>query len=86
MVNVPYDPLLPMIFQGEEISIGIRGFTVGYDIYAPQRSVCFHKYTDDNAEKKETVPLFWEHAGSYDGYVSQLIGLLLMDFESHISI
>lgn len=25
-----------MIFQGEEMSIGIRGFTIGYDYYAPQ--------------------------------------------------
>jgi len=35
VVNVPYDYLQPMIFQGEEMSIGIRGFTIGYDYYAP---------------------------------------------------
>ena len=44
VVNVPYDFYQPMIFQGEEMSIGIRGFTIGYDFYAPERSVCFHHY------------------------------------------
>lgn len=43
-VNVPYDCFQQMIFQGEEMSISIRGFTVGYDFYAPERSVCFHHY------------------------------------------
>ncbi len=33
VVNVPYDFYQPMIFQGEEMSIGIRGFTIGYDFY-----------------------------------------------------
>ena len=27
----------PMIFQGEEMSIGIRGWTIGYDYYAFER-------------------------------------------------
>lgn len=27
----------PMIFQGEEMSIGIRGWTIGYDYYAMER-------------------------------------------------
>lgn len=29
VVRVPYDAYQPMVFQGEEIAIGIRGFTVG---------------------------------------------------------
>ena len=28
-VQVPYDAYQPMVFQGEEIAIGIRGFTYG---------------------------------------------------------
>jgi len=35
VVNVPYDQYLPNVFQGEEISIGLRGFTYGYDYYRP---------------------------------------------------
>ena len=33
VVNIPYDQYQPMIFQGEEMSIGLRGFTTGYDYY-----------------------------------------------------
>jgi hypothetical protein len=60
VVNVPYDLYQPMIFQGEEMSIGIRGFTIGYDYFAPQRSVCFHHYaSQDTSHKRDKVPKFW---------------------------
>ena len=44
IIQVPYDYYLPMIFQGEEPSIGIRAFTYGYDFYAPEYSIVFHYY------------------------------------------
>ena len=44
VATVPYDLYQPMIFQGEEMSIGLRGFTIGYDYFAPEKSVCFHHY------------------------------------------
>lgn len=34
VIQVPYDQYLPMVFQGEEVSIGLRAFTHGYDFYA----------------------------------------------------
>jgi [Skp1-protein]-hydroxyproline N-acetylglucosaminyltransferase len=50
--------------------IGIRGFTVGYDFYAPERSVCFHHYaTGKNAAKRNKVKKFWENGDKYAGYV-----------------
>eukprot|EP00957_Ditylum_brightwellii_P138749 10576520-Ditylum_brightwellii.AAC.1 len=39
------DQYLPMTFQGEEINMGLHGFTCGYDYYASAHSVCFHIYT-----------------------------------------
>ena len=69
VVNVPYDPYQPMIFQGEEMSIGIRGFSIGYDYYAPERSVCFHHYAvGKNAKIRGKVHHFWENE-QYAGYV-----------------
>lgn len=44
VMQVFYDEHLPMVFQGEESSITLRGFTSGYDFYSPSRNVCFHKY------------------------------------------
>mmetsp|Transcript_19571 Transcript_19571/g.24194 ORF Transcript_19571/g.24194 Transcript_19571/m.24194 type:complete len:302 (-) Transcript_19571:127-1032(-) len=68
VVNVPYDQHLPMIFQGEEISIGMRGFTYGYDYYTPEKAICFHWYAHGNhIEKRKKVRLFWEHSDLYRG-------------------
>lgn len=51
-----------MIFQGEEINIAVRAFTIGYDFYAPQRSVCFHHYAvRASKDKRRKVPSFWEN-------------------------
>jgi len=64
VIQVPYDQYLPMIFQGEEISIGLRGFTHGYDYYSPETGVCYHMYAT-NAPDRHKVPLFWEHSRLY---------------------
>mmetsp|Transcript_58372 Transcript_58372/g.69667 ORF Transcript_58372/g.69667 Transcript_58372/m.69667 type:complete len:513 (+) Transcript_58372:320-1858(+) len=81
LVNVPYDFYQPMIFQGEEIGVGIRGFTYGYDFYAPERSICFHAYAvGANAAKRGKVKHFWEHSNMYAGVgigsMKRLIGII----------
>lgn len=68
VIQVPYDQYLPMVFQGEEISMGLRGFTYGYDYYAAERSVCFHMYAiKENEARRKKIPLFWENAHVYSG-------------------
>jgi len=86
IVNVPYDYLQSMIFQGEEMSIGIRGFTVGYDFYAPERSVCFHHYSvGKNAKVRGKVKHFWENGNRYAGTgkkaMKRLLGIVHMNPE-----
>mmetsp|Transcript_17374 Transcript_17374/g.17471 ORF Transcript_17374/g.17471 Transcript_17374/m.17471 type:complete len:613 (-) Transcript_17374:358-2196(-) len=86
VVNVPYDYLQSMIFQGEEMSIGIRGFTVGYDFYAPERSVCFHHYANGkNKKKRNKVKHFWENGKAYEGTgikaMKRLLGIVHMNPE-----
>lgn len=46
VVTTPYDFYQPMIFQGEEMSIGIRGWTIGYDYYAFERVSFFLWHLD----------------------------------------
>ncbi|MFN0263222.1 GlcNAc-transferase family protein [Tepidamorphus sp. 3E244] len=41
--DVPYDPNL--YFHGEEITIAVRAFTHGYDLFCPHRVVLWHEYT-----------------------------------------
>lgn len=41
--EVPHDP--NYYFHGEEISIAVRAFTHGYDLFHPHRVVIWHEYT-----------------------------------------
>jgi hypothetical protein len=51
-----------MAFHGEEISMTVRGFTYGYDFYAPLRNVAFHIYAiRQNRESRENVSKFTEN-------------------------
>lgn len=43
-LNVPYDPFLDNVFDGEETSRGIRFFTHGYDVYTPDKVLVTHDY------------------------------------------
>ena len=47
-VNVPVDPYLDNVFDGEEGSRGIRFFTHGYDVYTPHRVLVTHDYVSRN--------------------------------------
>jgi hypothetical protein len=42
-VEVQHDPL--MYFHGEEISIAVRAYTHGYDLFHPHKVVAWHEYT-----------------------------------------
>lgn len=42
-VEVQHDP--EYFFHGEEISIGVRAFTHGYDLYHTHKIICWHEYT-----------------------------------------
>ena len=42
-VEVPHDP--EYFFHGEEISIAVRAYTHGYDLYHPHRVIAWHEYT-----------------------------------------
>jgi hypothetical protein len=65
VVSVPYDQHLPMLFQGEESGITVRGFTYGYDFYAPERSVAFHIYAIKNNIGRRNRHKFWENGTLY---------------------
>jgi [Skp1-protein]-hydroxyproline N-acetylglucosaminyltransferase len=43
--EVPYDPTLHHLFFGEELSMAVRLFTHGYDMYAPPETVCYHLWS-----------------------------------------
>lgn len=48
--EVPYDP--EYYFHGEEISLAVRSFTWGYDLFHPHKIVAWHEYTRNNRIKQ----------------------------------
>lgn len=50
-LDVPFDPYLDNVFDGEEVLYSARLFTHGYDSYSPSRDPLFHFYTRANAPK-----------------------------------
>ncbi len=49
ITDVPYDPEL--YFHGEEVTMAVRAFTHGYDLYHPHKVVLWHEYTRKNRTK-----------------------------------
>lgn len=44
--EVPYDTMgLQHLFFGEELSMAVRFYTHGYDLYAPEQTVCYHLWS-----------------------------------------
>lgn len=82
LIQVPYDPYAPMLFQGEESSITVRAFTYGYDFYAPARSVCFHIFAIKSNIGRRQRHKFWEHEtlylGALDKSLARIIGITRM--------
>jgi hypothetical protein len=48
--EVPHDP--DYYFHGEEISIAVRAFTHGYDLFHPHKIVAWHEYTRNGRAKQ----------------------------------
>lgn len=44
LTEVPYDPYLPHLFQGEEYLHSARLWTHGWNFYMPQVNICSHHY------------------------------------------
>ena len=57
--EVPFDPSLDHLFNGEEIAFSARLWTSGYDIFAPMRNVVLHYYT------RKDKPKYWEDIANY---------------------
>ncbi|KAG5512449.1 hypothetical protein GH5_08414 [Leishmania sp. Ghana 2012 LV757] len=57
--DVPFDPHLPYIFDGEEVLYSMRLWTHGYNIYSPALGFCFHIYGRSSAPKVWSESPVW---------------------------
>jgi glycosyltransferase involved in cell wall biosynthesis len=55
--EVPHDP--EYYFHGEEISIAVRAFTWGYDLFHPHKVIAWHEYTRKGRTKQWDDDLNW---------------------------
>lgn len=60
--EVPFDPYLPYLFQGEEILLSSRFWTSGWNMFNPQEPVITHYYN----REKENHPHFWDDHKNWD--------------------
>jgi len=49
LYDVPFDPNLSHLFQGEETLFSARLFTNGYDFYVPNKNLAYHHYSRTKA-------------------------------------
>jgi hypothetical protein len=49
-LEVQHDP--EYYFHGEEISIAVRAYTHGYDLFHPHKVICWHEYTRKGRKKQ----------------------------------
>jgi hypothetical protein len=61
--EVPHDP--EYYFHGEEISIAVRAFTHGYDIFHPHKVVCWHEYTRKGRTKQWDDDKKWAERNNF---------------------
>jgi [Skp1-protein]-hydroxyproline N-acetylglucosaminyltransferase len=54
VAEVPFDPNLDHLFQGEEVLYSVRLWTSGYDFFSSKENIVFHAYT------RKDEPKFWE--------------------------
>jgi len=55
--EVPHDPNL--YFHSEEMSIAVRSWTNGYDLYHPHKIICWHEYSRNYRIKQWDVDKEW---------------------------
>jgi len=59
-IEVPHDP--EYYFHGEEISIAVRAFTWGYDLFHPHKIIAWHEYTRKGRSKHWDDHSKWHEA------------------------
>ncbi|MBP01442.1 MAG: hypothetical protein CMM25_01335 [Rhodospirillaceae bacterium] len=60
--EIPFDPNLKYLFQGEEILLSARLYTHGYTVYHPSRAICSHDYIrQDKPKVWNNNPDFWSN-------------------------
>eukprot|EP01060_Flectonema_neradi_P032041 TRINITY_DN501_c1_g2_i1.p1 TRINITY_DN501_c1_g2~~TRINITY_DN501_c1_g2_i1.p1 ORF type:complete len:609 (+),score=73.19 TRINITY_DN501_c1_g2_i1:98-1924(+) len=56
IIEAPFDPHLPFLWDGEEFLYNARLWTWGYDMYSPSENILFHHYYRDSQPRVWSEP------------------------------
>ena len=76
--EVPHDP--EYYFHGEEISIAVRAYTHGYDLFHPHKIIAWHEYTRRGRTKQWDDDKTWGNKNSN----SHLRNRKLFEMDGHV--
>ncbi len=87
-IDYKYDP--EIYFAGDEISLSIRSFTLGYDLYHPHKTIVWHEYTrqgrkkhwDDFNSKESGKPVWYD----LDDYSKRKLRHMLQEEDNKMDI
>ena len=65
--EIPFDPNLQYIFQGEEILLSARLFTRGWTVYHPGKCVCSHEYG------RHDCPKIWTDSSDFVKFNKEVV-------------
>ncbi len=72
--EVPHDP--QFYFHGEEITLAVRSFTHGYDLFHPNKIIAYHEYTRNGRTKQWDDDPTWVNKNNVThARVRQLLGV-----------
>jgi len=72
--EVPYDSQL--YFHGEEITLAVRSYTHGYDLFHPHKIIAWHQYTREGQRKHWDDSSMWNNLNMYSyARVKMLLGI-----------
>ena len=63
IIEAPFDPHLPFMWDGEEFLYNARLWTWGYDMYSPSENILFHHYYRDSQPRVWGEPK-WARGGA----------------------
>jgi UDP-GlcNAc:polypeptide alpha-N-acetylglucosaminyltransferase len=61
--EIPFDPTLDDLFEGEEILTSVKFYTNGWDVFTPKENIIYHEYIRKDKPKyfidNTTTPINW---------------------------
>jgi len=70
--EMPHDPHLPYLFEGDEILWSIRLYTHGWDVYTPNTNIIWHRYKT-SADKVKKGDVYSDHGDRFQWLLSQAL-------------